>query len=232
MGGAHASNDCFPPPTAPGFPSEPDEFRRTYFGNCRAGASVLLDTSKERRNDREANVLESIEVTGTNNCKHPWPYPIIGQQSLPPCFEQNRTSSNPRQRRMSLLPGSPDFFSLALMLSLMSSAIKPVHHSLGRARPCLRLLVPDPVFGLGISYRHKSTRFCPFDCFPSTRKSTLATAFAFFVEICNDQTLDVDHWPRHYSRTPKRMVCVFHEILFSPFSPSPIERQLVTATGA
>ena len=66
MGGAHASSDGFPPPTASGFPPEAgelvvDEFRRTYFGSCRAGASVLLDTSKERRKDCEANVLESIE---------------------------------------------------------------------------------------------------------------------------------------------------------------------------
>jgi hypothetical protein len=74
MGGAHASSDGFtlPPPTSPGFPSKAEEeFRRTYFGSCRAGASVLLDASRARRKDCEANVLESIEVTGTNRCKHP-----------------------------------------------------------------------------------------------------------------------------------------------------------------
>lgn len=82
MGGAHASSDTFPLPTAPGFPPEAgesveDEFRRTYFGRCRAGANVLLDASKERRKKCEANGLENMKVTGTNMCKHP-----MGQTSI------------------------------------------------------------------------------------------------------------------------------------------------------
>ena len=37
-----------------------DEFRRTYFGSCWAELNVLLDTSKERRRDCDANVLENM----------------------------------------------------------------------------------------------------------------------------------------------------------------------------
>ena len=78
MGGTHASSDFFSWPTSPGFPPEAgdlaaDEFRRTYFGSCRAGASVLLEARRERRRECVANVLESIEVVVTNRCKHPSP---------------------------------------------------------------------------------------------------------------------------------------------------------------
>lgn len=72
MGGTHGSGSGFPSLAslsgAGGLAV--DEFRRAYFGSCRVGASALLDASKERRKDCEANVLESIEVAGVNKCKY------------------------------------------------------------------------------------------------------------------------------------------------------------------
>jgi hypothetical protein len=66
MGGTQASSDAAPRPPTRGFPSEAggladDEFRRTYFGTCRAELIVPLDASKERRNDCEAKALDNME---------------------------------------------------------------------------------------------------------------------------------------------------------------------------
>ena len=66
MGGFQASSNVSLRRPALGFPSEPGclavrELRRTYFGSFRAGVRVLLDTSKERRKDCEAKVLDNIE---------------------------------------------------------------------------------------------------------------------------------------------------------------------------
>ena len=65
MGGTQASTGAGSRIPVPGFPSKPgwlvDEFRRTYFGSCRAGVSALLDASKERRKECEARLLDSME---------------------------------------------------------------------------------------------------------------------------------------------------------------------------
>ena len=66
VGGTQASSDAPSRLPVSGFPSKPgrlavDEFRRTYFGNCRAGVGVLLDASKERRKECEAKVFDNME---------------------------------------------------------------------------------------------------------------------------------------------------------------------------
>lgn len=73
MGGTQASSDAPSRLLAGGLPSAPglravDEFRRTYFGSCRAGANALLDTTKDCRNDREAKVLDNIEGVADRMC--------------------------------------------------------------------------------------------------------------------------------------------------------------------
>lgn len=65
MGGTQASTDASLRLPAPGFPSKPgwlaaDEFRRAYFGSCRAEVSALLDASKERCKECDAKVLDSM----------------------------------------------------------------------------------------------------------------------------------------------------------------------------
>jgi hypothetical protein len=68
MGGIHASATgrlgLLPlvPSEEGGTSVDEFEFKRTYFGICRAGANDLLDVTKARRRGCEANVLESIEV--------------------------------------------------------------------------------------------------------------------------------------------------------------------------
>jgi len=65
MGGTQGSSDGLSRPPTLGFSSEADclavdEFRRTYFGSCRAELSVPLDANKERRKDCEAKVLDNM----------------------------------------------------------------------------------------------------------------------------------------------------------------------------